>query len=139
MVPDWTGLAPQAALVAAESFSVDSWQRVHLHNLVDGLIVARLPARRRLCGCAKVWALPPGEHQARLLLVDPDGQVLGAGPLTALRPLAGLTSCTVLAAFAGVPLRKTGRHELALEIDRRTLATLPLEVVVGRAPGEGEG
>ncbi len=120
----------------AESFSVDSWRRVHLHNLVDGVVVSRLPVRRRLCGCAKVWAVPPGEHRARLVLVDPDGRIIGTGPVTPLRPQPGFTSCTVLAAFAAVPLETPGRHELALHVDGRTVAVAPLEVSVGREPGE---
>jgi len=131
------GLWARAALVVAESFSLDAWQRVHLHDLCDGIVVRTLPARRRLCGCAKVWSLSAGEHQARLLLVDPDGTTLDAGPLKPLQPADGLSSCTVLTAFAGVLFRKAGRHEMALEIDRRIVATVPLEVAVGRQAGEG--
>lgn len=130
------GLWVRAALVVAESFSLDAWQRVHLHDLCDGIAVRSLPARRRLCGCAKVWSLPPGEHQARLLLVDPDGVTLDAGPLKPLQPAQGLSSCTVLTAFAGVVFRKAGRHEMALEIDRRTVATIPFEVAVGGGTGD---
>ena len=131
------GLWAHAALVVAESFSLDAWQRVHLHDLCDGIVVRSLPARRRLCGCAKVWSLSPGEHQARLALIDPDGVSLDAGPRKPLQPAHGLSSCTVLTAFAGVVFRQAGRHEMALEIDGRTVATIPLEVAVGRSPAEG--
>ena len=129
------GLGPQAALVVAESFSVDAWQRVHLHNLVDGVAVRRLPSRHRLCGCAKVWALPPGTHQGRLRIVDPDGETLSIGASNGLSPAPGLTSCTVLTAFNGVMFRTAGRHELVLDVDGSTVATLPLDVAVGRNGG----
>lgn len=132
MVPGIEPLRPQTALLAAESFSVDVWQRVHLHNLVDGFAVRRLPARQRLCGCAKVWGLPPGDHQGRLLLIDPDGQALGSGPVNPLRAGPHTSSCTVLTAFTGVVFVKAGRHELCLEIDGRTVASIPLEVAVTR-------
>jgi len=121
-----------AAIIVAESFSLDAWERVHLHDVCDGVVVRQLPARRRLCACAKVWALPPGDHQARLLLIDPDGAVLAEGQPKRVRPAEGLSSCTVLTAFAGILFRKRGRHEVALEVDARRVASVPLEVAVGR-------
>ena len=119
-----------AAVLVAESFSLDAWERVHLHDVCDGIVLRELPERRRLCACAKVWALPPGEHEARLLLVDPDGGVLAVGPPKRVQPSAGLSSCTVLTAFAGVLFRSRGRHEVALEVDGRRVAAVPLEVAV---------
>lgn len=128
-------LGARAALMVAESFSLDAWQRVHLHDVCDGVVVRGLPARRRLCGCAKVWSLPVGEHAARLLLIDPDGVTVDSGPLRPLEPVPGLSSCTVLTAFAGVVFRQAGRHEMALEIDAHVVATVPLEVAVGGRDG----
>ncbi len=127
-----------ASLLVAESFSIDAWQRVHLHDVCDGIVVRALPARRRLCACAKVWALPPGEHQARLLLIEPDGGTLAAGSPSAVQPDRDRSSCTVLTAFSGVHFRSAGRHEVALEVDGRTVATIPLEVAV-RADADGGG
>jgi hypothetical protein len=133
---DGLALGSTAAIVVAESFSLDAWQRVHLHDVCDGLVVRQLPARRRLCACAKVWALPPGDHEARLLLVDPDGAVLAIGQPKRVRPAEGLSSCTVLTAFAGVLFRSRGRHEVALEIDGHRVAAVPLELAIGRPAGE---
>ncbi len=127
-----------ASLLVAESFSIDAWQRVHLHDVCDGIVVRALPARRRLCACAKVWALPPGKHQARLLLVEPDGGLLAAGTPSAVQPDRDRSSCTVLTAFSAVQFRSAGRHEVALEVDGQTVATIPLEVAV-QADGEGPG
>jgi hypothetical protein len=126
-------LGAQAAILVAESFSVDAWQRVHLHDLCDGIVLRQLPARRRLCACAKIWALPPGEHRARLMLIDPDGQTLAVGQPTVVQPAEGLSSCTVLTAFAAVTFRAKGRHEVVLELDGRAVAAVPLEVAIGGA------
>ncbi len=128
---DALGLGANAAIMVAESFSIDAWERVHLHDLFDGVAVRQLPARRRLCACAKVWALPPGDHRARLLLIDPDGGTLAAGQPKTVRPMQGLSSCTVLTAFAGVTFRIKGRHEVVLEIDGHTVAGVPLEIAIG--------
>lgn len=136
---DAFGLGDHAAIIVAESFSLDAWERVHLHDLCDGVAVRRLPARRRLCACAKVWSLPPGEHRARLLLIDPDGATLAAGQPKTVSPVEGLSSCTVLTAFAGVTFRTKGRHEVVLEIDGHTVASVPLEVAVNPQVADAGG
>jgi hypothetical protein len=126
-----------AAVIVAESFSLDAWERVHLHDVCDGVVVRALPARRRLCACAKVWALPPGPHEARLVLVDPDGAVIAEGQPKRVEPSAGLSSCTVLTAFSGVLFQTRGRHEVDLELDGRRIAAVPFEVAVGPAGEAG--
>lgn len=134
---DSLALVSNAAIIVADSFSLDAWQRVHLHDVCDGVVVRGLPARRRLCACAKVWAMTPGEHEARMLLIDPDGAILAVGQPKRVSPSEGLSSCTVLTAFAGILFRSRGRHEVALEVDGRRLAAIPLEVAVSRQASDG--
>ena len=66
--------------------------------------------------------------------------MLAAGAPSSVQPDRDRSSCTVLTAFSAVPFRSAGRHEVALEVDGRTVATIPLEVAVhAEAEGVGSG